>query len=467
MDASTGCKYIEITKETWLLLNKSRIRDERKAMPGKIYRVYDEDNSFYKIRFGSKYGFVTKDHAREVNSTNPQKIMIAWDSIQSKGKNKEHYNKYININCMEQGLDVISPTWFTRVGDANNIDSIKVEEKCDREYVRIAHNQGYEVWGLIADFNADRNYAVYTNEGLVNKEINEIVRYALEYDLDGINIDFEGFGSKCKKVYNSYVEKLSAELKRYNFVVSIDITRESDSDAWGKCYDRKELSRHTDYICFMAYDENGRLDIVPGSTASLPWVEEGISELLNMGIPKEKLILGIPFYSRNWKVTRIKPKSKSVVVVEWEGIFAYLQPKDTSEKVAINAGDVLDYLGDSGDYYKIKVCTQEVYIKKNICKLLNPNEEMYKTVEVVPINMMEMKNKRDDSVLVFDDYSKQNKLIYKDEAEDMHFIWIEDEASVKMRVDLAKKYTLPGAAAWMLTHETYETWKVIKNLKQQ
>jgi spore germination protein YaaH len=466
MNASTGCKYIEITEETWLLLNKSGIRDERKAMPGKIYRVYDEDSSFYKIRFGSKYGFVTKEHAKAVNNASHQKIMIAWDSIQSKDKNKEHYNKYINKNCMEQGLDVISPTWFTRVGDAKNIDNINVMEKCDREYVRIAHNHGYEVWGLIADFNADRNYAVYTNESLVNKEIDEIVKYALEYDLDGINIDFEGFGSKCKKVFNSYVKKLSEELKRYNFIVSIDITRESDSDAWGKCYDRKELSKYMDYICFMAYDENGRLDIVPGSTASLPWVEEGISELLNMGIPKEKLILGIPFYSRDWRVTKIKPKSKSVVVVEWEGIFAYLQPKDTSEKIAINAGDVLDYLGESGDYYKVMVCMQECYIKKAICRLLNPNEEMYKTVEVVPINMKEMKNKKDGAVLVFDDYSKQNKIMYKDETGDVHFIWVEDEASVKMRLDLVKKYTLPGAAAWMLTHETYETWKVIKNLKQ-
>lgn len=466
MDTTPCCKYIEITQDTWLWLDKSGTVNERRVMSGRITKVFEEDGNFYKVRFGSKYGYIPKEYAKVIRSKKPQRIMIAWDSIQSREKNKGHYDTYINRKCMEQGVDVISPTWFTREGDADKVDSIRVVERCDREYVKLAHSNGYEVWGLIADFNADRNYAVYTNEALVDNEIKEIIKYALEYDLDGINIDYEGFGSRCKNAYNTYVKKLCDELKKHNLVSSIDITRESESDAWGKCYDRKEISKYVDYVCLMAYDENGRLDVVPGSTGSLPWVEDGITELLNMGIPKGKLILGVPFYSRDWRLIKLQPKTKSVVVVEWEGISAYLESKETSKKISIKSGDRYDYIGETNNYYKVLINGKESYINRNICMLLNPGEEMYKAVEVVPISMKEMQDKKESSKLVYDHYSGQDKLIYKDETGYIHFIWVENEMSMEKRIDLVKKYDLSGAAAWMLTHEVEEVWKVIKKLKK-
>lgn len=37
-----------------------------------------------------------------------------------------------------------------------------------------------------------------------------------------------------------------------------------------------------------------------GSVASLPWVESNLKQLLNE-VPNEKLILGVPFFTRLWK----------------------------------------------------------------------------------------------------------------------------------------------------------------------
>jgi spore germination protein YaaH len=458
-------KYIKISKETALLIKIDGIEDERILIPGKVYKMLEEDNGFYKIRFGSKYGYVSKAYAEVADNASFQKIMIAWDYIASKEKNEEHYNRYINRSCMEQGLDVISPTWFSREGEAGAIESIKVVEKCDRDYVRLAHSNGYEVWGLIADFDANRNYAVYTNEDLVNREITHIAKYALKYDLDGVNIDFEGFGSRCKDKYNQYVRKLSEELRKHNIIVSIDVTKESESDAWGKCYDRKEISKHVDYVCFMAYDENGRLDVVPGSTGSLPWVEDGIVQLLNMGLSKEKIILGVPFYSRDWKVEKIQPKVKSVLVIRWEGITAYIRPDETSQTINIKSGEVFTYLGEYNDYFKVLIGEEAYFIKKSLCKILDVNEELYVAAEVLPIMMKEMDSKKEKGFIEYDEYTKQKKLSYKNNDGSRHYVWLEDEESMRKRIDLVKKYDLPGAAAWMLTQETSEIWSVIKGLK--
>jgi spore germination protein YaaH len=457
--------FIKIIRDTSLLLDINGLKDERTAIEGKVYEVVLDEKDFYKIRFGSKFGFIPKDYAEVVDIEGPQKIMIAWDYIGSKEDNKKHYDKYINQKCIDQGFDVISPTWFLREGNIDNTESIRVVEKCDREYVLLAHNNGYEVWGLIADFNSDRNYAVYTNKSLVDKEIDEIVKYALDYDLDGINIDFEGFGSRCKEAYNNYVEKLSGELKKHNIIVSIDITRESDSDAWGKCYDRKQISKHVDYVCYMAYDENGRLDVVPGSTGSLPWVEHGIVEFLEMGIQKEKIILGVPFYSRDWKVEMVFEQVKSVVVVEWEGITAYKEASDMSEKIQIKAGDVFTYLEEQNNFYKVTLNGIQFFIKKNICRLLEAGEEFYKAVEVLPVLMKDMESRKEIGVVEYDECAQQQKLAYKDLEGNPHYIWLENPESMKKRMDLVRKYNLPGAAAWMLTQETKDIWPVIKSLK--
>ncbi|MCL2463275.1 MAG: glycosyl hydrolase family 18 protein, partial [Defluviitaleaceae bacterium] len=54
-----------------------------------------------------------------------------------------------------------------------------------------------------------------------------------------------------------------------------------------------------DYICDMAYDEHTSGDAA-GPVASLKYVENGIIATLEE-VPKEKLILGLPYYVRVWK----------------------------------------------------------------------------------------------------------------------------------------------------------------------
>jgi spore germination protein YaaH len=51
----------------------------------------------------------------------------------------------------------------------------------------------------------------------------------------------------------------------------------------------------------MTYDEHYSSSPVAGSVASLPWVEEAIVNTLKE-VPKEKVLLGVPMYTRVWVV---------------------------------------------------------------------------------------------------------------------------------------------------------------------
>lgn len=456
--------YIRVLSDTPII--RDGIEDERFAVKDRVFKVVKEDGGGYYIKIGCIEGWMPSRCAEKLEKNPGQKIMLAWDHIPDRESNTVHRNRYINVNSVSQGLDVISPTWFTRIGDARNPEGIRVVEKCDREYVKTAHRHGYEVWGLIADFDPDRNFAVFSNEALVSREIEDILKYSLEYNLDGINIDFEGFGSRCREVYSEYVKKLSHKLKEHNLIVSIDITKESDSDAWGKCYDRAELSKYIDFIAYMAYDEYGRLDVVPGSTGSLPWVEEGILELLNMGISKDKILLGVPFYTRDWKVKKVQFPDKCAVVTEWEDIGLYDEPDTSMKKYPVNKGAILKYLGETGEWIKVEQDSKEYYIKKAMSRVLEKGETMYLTESVAPLPMKEITKIIDEyrAKPVYDDYAMQRRIVYTDRQGFEHLIWAEDDASMEERLKLVNKYNLPGAAAWALSQETDTVWDVVKKM---
>lgn len=67
-------------------------------------------------------------------------------------------------------------------------------------------------------------------------------------------------------------------------------------------YDRMEQGEVVDYVIIMGYDEHYAGSEEAGSVASLPWVETGIQNTLD-SVPAEKVIHGIPFYTRLWRTS--------------------------------------------------------------------------------------------------------------------------------------------------------------------
>jgi spore germination protein YaaH len=74
-----------------------------------------------------------------------------------------------------------------------------------------------------------------------------------------------------------------------------------ENNNWSSFYERDKLAGIVDYLIIMAYDEHPGSSPVAGSVSSLPWVETNLQNLLKE-VPKEKLILGVPLYTRLWKV---------------------------------------------------------------------------------------------------------------------------------------------------------------------
>ena len=198
------------------------------------------------------------------------------------------------------GVNVLSPSWFIIANEKGKIKDKKGNASLD--YVRQAHERGYQVWALITnDFNPDMTKKLLASPMGRANAVREMKSLAKKYQLDGINIDFENIHPEDKDRLTDFVGEISRALQAEGLTVSMDITIPSSSGMWSRCYDRRALAEQVDYLMLMAYDEHSAASTVSGSVASLGWVEKGITATLAEGVPPRKLLLGMPLYMRIWQ----------------------------------------------------------------------------------------------------------------------------------------------------------------------
>lgn len=143
--------------------------------------------------------------------------------------------------------------------------------------------------------------AILNDEEQRAKLINAIVSLAERYQVDGINLDFENMKEEDKDIFSQFVIELAPRLRDTGKILSIDVTAPDGAPTWSLCYDRDVLAHVADYLIFMAYDQNGNSSPKEGTTAGYNWVENNINKFLGQeAVDHDKLILGIPFYTRLW-----------------------------------------------------------------------------------------------------------------------------------------------------------------------
>ncbi|WP_176718820.1 glycosyl hydrolase family 18 protein [Caloranaerobacter ferrireducens] len=317
-----------------------------KLQEGDEVIVFEENEKWLKVRTQKGYvGYVQNKVVdikvenvkidRKINNIRQNvkidgKINLVWDYVYKYSKDLSKENKI-------EGLDIISPTWFSI--DSNGY----IINNGDFSYVNQAHKKGYKVWALIDNqFNRDLTKQFLKSGQAQENLIKQLVVYSSIYDLDGINIDFENVYYEDKDKLTEFVKKLTEALKQQNIIVSMDMTIPSTNPNWSKFYDRKKLSKILDYCIVMTYDEHWATSPKSGSVASIGWVINGIENSLKY-IPKEKLIMGLPFYTRQWEeykdnTGRLRVKSKVLTMEDVEKII-----KENNLEVI--------WLKEAGQYY--------------------------------------------------------------------------------------------------------------------
>lgn len=197
-----------------------------------------------------------------------------------------------------QGLDIDSPSWF----ELSSADGT-MKDTSDPEIVKTLKAQGIQVMPLVHNgFDRKLTTAFLKNASAQTKFVNSLVNRASALGVYGINIDFEEVAATDRAAFTAFVQKLTTAAHAKKLKVSIDLLRGDASWNHQTAYDQAAIGAIVDTVIIMAYDEHWKGSKEPGSVAGLHWVEEGVKQYLEYGIPRSKLMLGIPFYVREWRI---------------------------------------------------------------------------------------------------------------------------------------------------------------------
>lgn len=232
------------------------------------------------------YTHITKDY----------KINMVWHQVLYSEENENLLNQLSNT----KGVNTVSPTWFRVESAKGDVSSLASED-----YVTRAHNAGVEVWALVSDIAEDGEQvdmqALLSWTSKREHLVNELISAAIKLNLDGLNIDFEKIKSETGPHFIEFLRELSVKCRNNGIILSVDNYVPTEYTAY---YDRKSQGEVIDYLVTMAYDEHYAGSETAGSVASIGYVEQAVKNTVSL-VDKERVIIGIPFYTRMWYETTV------------------------------------------------------------------------------------------------------------------------------------------------------------------
>ncbi len=225
-------------------------------------------------------------------------------------------------------ITVLAPQSFTL--DAEGI----VRGTVPTPLMDLARRKQLPVMPVVVNPRFDRDIAsaVLRSPKLQERAASYLAYLARRENFVGWQLDLEHLDPLDKSRYSAFVRRVAAKLHRDGRLLSVAVTpRFSDNfpDApvsgyrtgeWGASFDYRALGESADFIVLMAYDQHTSAT-EPGPVAGYDWVRTALDYAASR-VPRHKLVLGIPFYGREWVVTPHGQISRSMTFESLSALLA-------------------------------------------------------------------------------------------------------------------------------------------------
>ena len=174
-----------------------------------------------------------------------------------------------------------------------------------------AHGGKVEI--VLSQFQADDIASFLTNPAAHERLFTSLDSILLAYPVDGINIDIEYAGSSALSLrdhFTKFTRSLHDHVRKKYPKTTLSVDVYASAASTGNIWDMKAVQQYVDYVIVMAYDFHRRSSPVAGPVAPLfggreLWdsdITQHLRDLLEQ-VPKQKILLGVPFYGYEWQTT--------------------------------------------------------------------------------------------------------------------------------------------------------------------
>lgn len=186
--------------------------------------------------------------------------------------------------------------WFVNPDSAGNF-----HQKFDAltPFITAAHARNVKVLYSIGGGTYQGQYHALLKDGKRQKLIKDLVAKVEEQNADGVDVDLESgyaFGPNLDPNYGTFIKELARSLKSKN-----KLTTAALPSAPGNVVTQEVLAQF-DFINLMSYDHTGPWSPDRAENhASYSAAMDDLNYYLNtLKVPKEKLVLGVPFYGHGF-----------------------------------------------------------------------------------------------------------------------------------------------------------------------
>lgn len=181
-------------------------------------------------------------------------------------------------------------------------------------------NSGTKMLVALKNFDNESIDNLISNRIATGNMTKQILNLIEEYNLDGINIDFEYVTDTdfpTVKFFNRFLEDLSRALKNKDpsLIISVDLNAIAVME--DPAYDMVKIGEVVDQVILMAYDYRRAESTRAGPVAPLSGgenehsIEKSVQSLAGR-VPFDKVILAIPFYGYEWQTLNRDHKGYTV-----------------------------------------------------------------------------------------------------------------------------------------------------------
>ena len=182
----------------------------------------------------------------------------------------------------------------------------RIEGDIGRAMIRKAHDRGTRVEIVYTSFGATKNRRFYDDPKAQERWIDELVGLVQEIGVDGINVDVEAIPLDLVPAYGAFVGTLRTALRERVPGAQLSVATQGNEIGAGMA--AVAAAAGADRIFLMGYDYR-TTGTQPGASAPIDRMDGQEKDLLwsldlyaTLGVPSEKLLLGLPLYGITWPV---------------------------------------------------------------------------------------------------------------------------------------------------------------------
>jgi spore germination protein YaaH len=219
------------------------------------------------------------------------------------------YHPYWNGTAWENYVyDILSHVAWFGLEMGNNGDITSSHGWPVNGLVDLAHSRGVKVIVTVTNFDNAGIGNLLGNPAYRQNAIDNLISRVIQGNADGVNIDFEFVPASARANFNTFIHDLTQAF--HDQIPGSEVSIAMPSVDWSNAYDYNYLSDNCDGLMIMAYGYywSGSANAGPISPLysglSSWYISRTIQDYLTKtGDDGSQLILGLPWYGRDWQVT--------------------------------------------------------------------------------------------------------------------------------------------------------------------